>query len=250
MNELDKIIENFLTNYTFNNIDILLSQREILGMEKEQLEDKLIKRKRGGYCFENNQYMYNFLSEKGYVVRRTLGRVVYGGTNEVTRTHQVSIVSLNDELILVDVGFGPYTPGVSVKLDGSEVMAFNGNRYRIMKLNDYDYELQVFKPEGYFSLYQFNLVVYNNADFKVANYYTNTHPDSKFTQNLTLSQLDKRGMKFLVGLKFSTLFDGERVDLDIQSEEEFQKIIRKYFDVAYSNEELQLLYKLCHKAYA
>ena len=127
MSDLNLLIENFLSKYTFNNIDILLSNREIVKLDQESLTQKLITKNRGGYCFENNQYFYHLLNQEGYDVSRALGRVVYGGTNEVPRTHQASIVKLDNELYLVDVGFGPYTPGCFVPLDGKKVRAFNGN---------------------------------------------------------------------------------------------------------------------------
>lgn len=247
MNELNQLIQNFLQQYTFNNIDILLTDRKILNLDKESLVDKLITRRRGGYCFENNQYLFNLLKDKGYDVNRYLGRVVYGGGNDVPRTHQMSVVNLGEEKFLVDVGFGPYTPGVCVPFSGSLVRAFNGNQYRLVKLDDHNYQLETLRDTDFFSLYQFDLATYVGADFKISNYYTNTHNDSKFTSSLTLSQLDKRGVKFIINLLFSTIYDGVRQDISFKEIEDFKRVINNEFSVSYTEDELENLYFIVQK---
>ncbi len=247
MNELNELIASFLQQYTFNNIDILLSHRKILRLDKDSLIDKLITRKRGGYCFENNQYFFNLLKDKGYDVNRYLGRVVYGGGNDVPRTHQISIVNLGGEKFVADVGFGPYTPGISVPLSGSLVRAFNGNQYRIIKLDDHSFQLETLREKDFFSLYQFDLATYVAADFKISNYYTNTHDDSKFTSSLTLSQLDKRGVKFINNLLFSTIFDGVRKDISLKESEDLRRVLKDDFSVSYTEDEIEKLYSIVQK---
>lgn len=242
MNELNALIKEFLTHYTFNNIDILLSDRKILSLEKEDLIEKLITRKRGGYCFENNQYFFNCLKDKGYEVNRYLGRVVYGKENEVPRTHQLTIVTLKEGRFLADVGFGPYTPAVAVPMTGELITAFNGNIYRLNKLNEFDYQLETLREGEYFSLYQFNLMEYKTADFKLSNYYTNTHNDSKFTTSLVLSQIEKEGVKFISNLTYSRLTANKREDVEIITAEDLIKIVKQEFNVSYSDEELKNLF--------
>lgn len=243
MNELNLLIKKFLTHYTFNNAIILLTDRKILSLEKEDLIEKLINKRRGGYCFENNQYFFNYLKDQGYEVNRYLGRVVYGNGNDVPRTHQITIVSIDGEKQLVDVGFGPYTPGVAVALNGDEVEAFNGNRYRLIKLNEFDYQLETLRDGEYLSLYQFNLMEYQNADFKISNYYTNTHDDSKFTSSLVISQIETTGVKFINNLLYSEILSGNRLDIKLDTPEKFIQIINQKFNVSYSNDELIELFK-------
>lgn len=247
MTELNKLIEDFLQQYTFNNIDILLSHRKILNLDKDSLISKLITRKRGGYCFENNQYFFNLLKDKAYNVNRYLGRVVYGGGNDVPRTHQISIVDFDGDKFVADVGFGPYTPGISVPLNGNLVRAFNGNQYRIVKLDDGNYQLETLRENEFFSLYQFDLATYVAADFKISNYYTNTHDDSKFTSSLTLSQLDKRGVRFISNFLFTTIYDGVRKDIVLKASDDLKRVIEDEFSVSYTAEEIEKLYSLLQK---
>ncbi|WP_412463369.1 arylamine N-acetyltransferase family protein [Halobacteriovorax sp. RT-2-6] len=245
MKQLNNEIKEFLLNNTFNNIDILISDREILKLDDESLENKLIVRKRGGYCFENNQYFYTKLKKNGLEVKRVLGRVVYGDTpDDKPRSHQATVITHDDKLYLVDVGFGPYTPGAVIPLTGQEVESFNKRTYRVSKINDVDYQLEIKKEDGFFSLYQFNLANYNDADFKVANYYTNTHDDSKFTTSLILSQQIENGTRFINNLIYSEIYENERKSIDINSAEELYKLISDSFNVNFTKEECSYLFDI------
>lgn len=196
MIELNNMIKDFLTNYTFNNIEILLNPGKLLKLDDNSLEEKLIDRKRGGYCFENNQYFFKLLKSKGYNVSRTLGRVLYGQDHANTpKSHQVTILKKEGQLYLVDVGFGPYAPGCFIPFDGREVKSFNGSIYRLNKISDSHYILEELKEDRYFSLYKFDLSDYVDVDFEVSNYYTNTHPESKFTTSFMLSQHQNNGAR-------------------------------------------------------
>lgn len=248
MKQLNNEIKNFLVENTFNNIDILISNRAILKLDTESLYDKLIVRKRGGYCFENNQYFYTKLKEGANEVRRVLGRVVYGDTpDNKPRSHQATVITIDNKQYLVDVGFGPYTPGAAIPLSGEEVESFNKRVYRVTKINEFDYQLEIAKKDGFFSLYQFNLANYNDADFKVANYYTNTHDDSKFTTSLVLSQQIDNGTRFISNLLYSEICGEQRRDIEIKSASEMYEIISGEFNAHFSEQECEDLFKIVRK---
>lgn len=244
MNELNKLIENFLQKYTFNNLEVLLNDGEELSLDDGYIEDKIIVKSRGGYCFENNQYFYNFLKDKSFDVKRILARVVYGNeSSNIPRTHQFTLVNLDGEKFVADVGFGPYTPGAAIPFTGEAVKAFNGNEYRVIAINNVDYQLQVIRDGEFFSLHEFNLSEYNQADFRLSNYYTSTHPKSKFRTSLIISKLTSKGVRFINNLSFAIFEDGIRTDLVMNSFEEFNQVIRENFDVGYSEQELLRIFE-------
>jgi N-hydroxyarylamine O-acetyltransferase len=248
MNELNRLIKDYLSKYPFNNIDILLNPGKILSLDNKDLKEKIQNKKRGGYCFEHNQLMTSLLEENGYEYERSLGRVVYGKPDAiVARTHQCSIVKIESEDFLVDVGFGPYTPAVAVPLNGEEVTSYNNAVYRVVNLDEGNYQLEVLKDGEYFCLYQFNKASYNDSDFKVANYYTNTHPDSKFVTDLVLSQQTEEGVCFISNKLFSKLINKrgivEREDVDILSSEQLYDTINANFNISLDREEVEKLYR-------
>ena len=60
----------------FENFDILLGRG--IALEPEALVDKLVHRRRGGYCFELNGLLRLALEASGFEVRRLLARVHMG----------------------------------------------------------------------------------------------------------------------------------------------------------------------------
>ena len=93
----------FENTYVLKKIPIYLT--------KERLFEKVITKKRGGFCFEINHLFYLLLSDLGYDIT-LLGGIVggvitgeedkFGSNNE----HIISLVSLNGTSYIVDVAFG------------------------------------------------------------------------------------------------------------------------------------------------
>src|ERR1700761_9778460 len=124
-----EVLQDLVTAHTqaipFENLDPLLGV-PIDDLSPEALADKLVDRRRGGYCYEQNGLMGYVLQELGYGVRRFAGRVVWTlgpGDPIPAQTHTLLGVALPGEgqLYLVDVGFGGQTPTSPIRLEtGSE----------------------------------------------------------------------------------------------------------------------------------
>ena len=99
---LDQLLEAHVRTFTFDNIDVLLEQHPGVGLDAVQ--SKFVGRGRGGYCFEHGTLFAAALERLGYAVERRLGRV--GDPNEKARTHTVVVVTLDNESLLCDPGFG------------------------------------------------------------------------------------------------------------------------------------------------
>ena len=99
---LDRLLEAHVRTFTFDNIDVLLEQHPGVGLDAVQ--SKFVGRGRGGYCFEHGTLFAAALERLGYTVARRLGRV--GDPNEKARTHTVVVVTLDNEQLLCDPGFG------------------------------------------------------------------------------------------------------------------------------------------------
>ena len=96
----------------FENLDPLMGT-PVIDLSPETLVDKLVRRHRGGYCFEQNGVMAHVLSQLGFGVDVLGGRVVWmsDGNELPAQTHQALAVSVpgQDGRYLVDVGFGGQT---------------------------------------------------------------------------------------------------------------------------------------------
>lgn len=64
-----------LATVPFENISLHYSQEKVLSLNNEDLHDKIVRRKRGGYCMENNQFFATVLRSLGYEVVSVGARV-------------------------------------------------------------------------------------------------------------------------------------------------------------------------------
>jgi len=152
-----------------------------VALDLDMIEDKLVARRRGGYCFEHNLLFMAALQAVGDVdVTPMLARVRQGTKVGVRPlTHLVLRVVAADGTWHADVGFGgdtlldplPYGPGVSVEQSGW--------RYRTVS-DAAETVLQIWRDGDWMDLYGFVPDTVEMIDIEVANWYTSTNPRSPF----------------------------------------------------------------------
>lgn len=105
----------------FENLDVLLGRG--IALDPDAVFDKLVRRRRGGYCFEHNHLFLRALEALGFVARPLLARVWLGTPDDgpvPARTHCLSLVELPDGPWIADAGFGgAYTPPLPL-IDGAQ----------------------------------------------------------------------------------------------------------------------------------
>jgi N-hydroxyarylamine O-acetyltransferase len=171
-----------VTSIPFENLDILLGRP--IRLDLESLEDKLVRRPRGGYCFEHNTLFAAMLETIGFHVTRLAARVQQG-TEEITpRTHMVLRVEAEGSEWLADVGFGGASILKPLPLDPGPVVEQFGWRFRLVDVDDARV-LQALRLDGWRDYYAFTFEPQHPIDYEVANHYTSTHPNSSFTRTLT-----------------------------------------------------------------
>ncbi len=174
------------TNIPFENLDILLGRP--ISLELEHLQDKLVKARRGGYCFEHNTLFAAVLERVGFRVARYAARVRHGRPAGVRpRSHMLLGVLVADEPWLADVGFGNTGPLYPTPFNPREQEPQELWSYRIAPEGD-QLVLQVLQADGWLDLYAFSQEVQEPVDYVVANHYTSTHPQSHFVQMLIVQR--------------------------------------------------------------
>ena len=102
---LSKLQELHLMNVPFENLDI----QNNIKIDLHNLFNKIVVRKRGGFCYELNGLFYQLLKEFGFTAKMVSARVY---TNQKSYSaefdHMAIIVSIEDGYYLVDVGFGEF----------------------------------------------------------------------------------------------------------------------------------------------
>jgi len=170
------------TRIPFENLDILLKRP--IRLDLASLQDKLVRGRRGGYCFEQNLLFSSVLERLGYPVTRLAARVHYRNRPKVPRTHILLRVEAEGAVWIADVGFG--LEGLLLPVPfvaGCEARQFAWS-YRVVE-SDGEWALQSLRNGSWTDLYSFTLDPCLPVDFEPANHYTATHPDSSFVRTLT-----------------------------------------------------------------
>lgn len=174
----------------FENLDPVLGVA-VDDLSPDALADKLVRRHRGGYCYEQNGLMGYALAEVGFRVRRLAGRVVWMQPPDApvpAQTHTVLAVTFpgSQGSYLVDVGFGGQTPTAPLRMETGSVQETPHETYRLMDRGE---GLVVEAQIGgqWQSLYEFTSRSVPPVDLRVGSWFVSTHPSSHFVAGLMVA---------------------------------------------------------------
>jgi N-hydroxyarylamine O-acetyltransferase len=167
----------------FENLNPLLGWR--VALDLPSVEEKLVRLRRGGYCFEQNALLAAALRELGFNVTGLAARVLWNAPEEAIRprSHMLLKIDLDGESHIADVGFGGMTLTAPLRLVADLEQSTAHEPFRLVKTDD-GFKLQARLGAAWKSLYRFDLQPQFDADYEVSNHYTSTYPTSHFRSTL------------------------------------------------------------------
>jgi N-hydroxyarylamine O-acetyltransferase len=171
----------------FENLDVLLDRG--VDLEPAAVDRKLIRDRRGGYCFEQNALFLRVLEALGFTARPLSARVRFGRPRDYMppRSHMFLRVELDGHSWLADVGIGGMSLTGVVRLDRDDEQTTPHEPRRILREGGLLYH-QVRVADAWQDLYDFTLEEMPEIDRVVASWYTSTHPRSSFKSRLTVAR--------------------------------------------------------------
>lgn len=230
---VEQLQSQHVARYSFNSLAVLLKQN--LPLELEAVSEKLVERKLGGYCFEHNKLIFETLKALGYDVKLVMARVLNNRPIEAPRTHRVTLLTLDKTHYLIDVGFGANCPILPLTLTMNNLQTAGQDVYRFTEqTNEFglaEFDLEVRTPDGFFTLYRFDLADYTDADCKIGHFYSHQHPDAVFVNNLVATRKTHDTTYALLNERFKITTQGE-VDVQfVQTAESLQTILAEVFSI-------------------
>lgn len=153
---LDRVIWAHLCTVPFENIDLYDYDIKVdFGIA--ELFEKIVQRRRGGYCFELNSIFMALLEALGFEVYAIGVRILMGGEGFIPAiAHRASIVVLDGKRYFADVGFGKTNgAGSSICVDDDTEQAVKGE---VFSVQDRPYHHKIIlrhKPEETAPLFLF-----------------------------------------------------------------------------------------------
>lgn len=175
----------------FENLDVLLARP--VRLDLPALQRKLVRARRGGYCFEHATLFAAVLEALGFALSRHSARVVlYQPARASPRTHMFLAVALREGTFVVDPGFGSRAPAAPLPLP-DRAQARAGDDSHWISRDGGQVALRARSDGNVVDCWVSTLEADHPIDFAVANHYTATHADSPFVANLMLRALTDDG---------------------------------------------------------
>jgi len=209
----------------FENLDVRLGRG--ISLDPDHVFEKLVHKRRGGYCFEQNQLFLRALTALGFDVRPLLARVWLMADGVPPRTHTLNLVQLPDGPWIADAGFGgSYTPPMPL-VDGAEATAPDGAAFRLIADPDHGWLLlRNGHPattdgrttgDGWQPQYSFTLEQVATIDLEMSNHWTSTRHGTRFTTLSVVSACLPSGFASLTDRNYTRHNGDQHVEAVIES---------------------------------
>jgi N-hydroxyarylamine O-acetyltransferase len=203
----------------FENLSIHLG--EPVRLDDEGLLDKIVTRRRGGFCYELNGAFALLLRDLGFQVTLHSARTWGGRRHGFPFDHMALRVRLDGVPWLVDVGFGRFARH-PLRLDTAEAQHDPEGAFAVTEHADPTQppqppDLDVTGPDG--PEYRLDQRPYEIADFGPACWYHQTSPKSHFTRSTTCSRLSAEGRITLSGDRLIRTTAAGREERTLSAEE-------------------------------
>jgi N-hydroxyarylamine O-acetyltransferase len=218
-----------LLTVPFENLSIHWGEPIVL--DDNSLFEKIVVRRRGGFCYELNGLFAALLRELGFEVIMLSAEVaspegVFGPEFD----HMALLVSLR-ECWLVDVGFGD-SFREPLLLDTEDDQLQGDRAYRVIKEKD---RLTVFQRDAdaeWKAQYRFGLQPHTYSDYAEMCHYHQTSPQSHFTRQRICSLATPVGRLTLSDKRLITTFKGGvREERLLNNEKEYLEVLREFFGI-------------------
>lgn len=221
---LTRLHRTHLHAIPYENLDIHLGRA--LSLDEAAIFDKMVTRRRGGWCYEMNGLFAWALEALGFQVTRLASAVGREGNGDAAeRNHLILKVEL-DRPYLVDVGFGngllepvPLETGTYRQRFLSYGLSHNGTRWY--------FQNQMYGGAGF----DFTLEPRRMADFSEKCHQLQTSPDSGFVRTTVCHRFTPEGYLSFRGAVLQTITEAGVHEQIVESREEYNHILQERFDL-------------------
>lgn len=218
MATLESVHEAHAASIPFENIDVLMGRP--LDLSLDGVADKLVTRRRGGYCYEHALLLHGAFAAMGFRATLLSARVRLGYAGPRPRTHALVAVEAEGRRWIADAGFGLLGLLVPLPLaEGARVdpplasfrLAREGREWRMQAC---------LVGEAWQGLYVFSEEPQAPVDYVMANHFTSTWPDSPFIRSLVAARVTRESRTVLIdrALAVTTAAGTEQRDLASQAD--------------------------------
>ena len=229
---LDTLVKAHLYHVPFEALDAYDLQREV-SLTIEDLYQKIVVRRRGGYCFELNGLLFALAESLGFTCIPVACRVLFEG-DLPTVGHRNNIAILDDgKRVTFDVGFGGPAPISTLYLDCDQPQTSGKLTFRIDRSGHNGAFRQVLiNPDGSESpLLMFTDQRFEQVDFVALSAYMTLHSTARFRNERVLNLLREEGSVAISNNTLRIHENGKLTEIELKTPEERKRAYTEYFGI-------------------
>jgi N-hydroxyarylamine O-acetyltransferase len=217
-----------LQRIPYENLDVFCLQG--VRLDPDSLTRKILQRRRGGYCFEQNGLFLLALTELGFKVTPNLARVHRNRPAPGGRTHHINLVEIEGDTWICDVGFGGSAFRHPLKLQTEAAVEQMGELFRLRASDEHGFYLEKSIGEGWEPQYTFKIDPALPIDMAMGNFYTSRSADHVFLNAVVGTRMTERGRITLSDHTFK-MFDLVEGTLERETVTDFEAYVAKLRDL-------------------
>lgn len=218
-----------LLTVPFENLDI--HRKKPIEMEVQSLYEKIVRQKRGGFCYELNTLFNELLVGLGFKTTIASARVFSDQENYGEEyDHLCLIVLLDNENWLADVGFGSFSLK-PIKIDTAIITQDPAGLFKIEPFNDTYLVVKKMVDAEWKNQYLFSMKARDIREFAGMCHYHQTSPLSHFTRNRLCSIATPEGRISLTDRALKITEGHKLKETTISDDEHFRKLLFDYFGI-------------------
>lgn len=240
---IESMINKHISKFSFSSVNVILNKE--LSLEPEKLFERIIEYGTGGYCFEHNKIFYLALKHLGFEVKPLIVRVMLNNDPENGRSHRLTLLTLNNQQYIIDVGFGVMSPrgmlpltenkSTSLAYANYQIMIDERNTYRVIKMNES-------KP---ITLYRLDLSEATEMDCDISHFFSHKNEKAAFVNHLVVSRIEESNRYLIRNLTFTSYDDVSNTEIskNITNPSELKNLLKVKLFISITHDEAEYIFK-------
>jgi len=220
------LLDAHMRSVPFENLDVLLGRP--IRLDLDALQDKLVRARRGGYCFEQATLFAAVLDALGFrPVRHTARVTLMVPRTASARTHMFLRLSLPEGEFVVDPGFGGLAPRVPLRLV-DRAREESGETHWMARDGPW-WVLKARRDDAVVDAWATTLDADNEIDFLMGNHFTSTFPASPFLAHLMLRAFTGDGRVTVINREATIVRGGKATTTELADRAGLRALLARHF---------------------
>lgn len=217
-----------LTNVPFENEELIRKNQQA-SLNVKDLYDKIVVRRRGGYCFEQNGLFFKLLKALGFDVYNVGVRIRVGRPWLPFVAHRGLVVTIEGKRYYADVGFGGPAPVTPICIENPEWQK-SGSRFYSGEIIGPRIHINIKSEEtGEGILFDFSAEPWDEIDFIAPNTMMSGFEGQAFRAAPMISILKDDGHRSMSRESYKEIKNGVLTEIPIETAEDFDKLMLEKF---------------------